>query len=147
MSGFDLILSSREKGDFAIYKYYGELDGVACAEAPGDDVPAFSIGFPARFANNWSGTLIPLLSYGFAHRERNRDHGSSFLRSLIGKPPTSLLPRVLFSGAAALGNSGGGLFNLKGELLGIHCCYHETLGEENGLEAFYSPHEVIHALP
>ena len=118
-------------GDAAVMKYEGNIEGVDLAKLiePNCEHRSFSIGYPGCFKQLYSGPQInPMLSYGLAVIEEenpNLELEEDF--SLLPLPPkyeyASIpipLGWIFYSGVASTGNSGGGLFNMDGKLMGIH---------------------------
>ena len=120
-------------GDLAIYELPFIVDGVDLANDTSSDLDAVLVGYPARFTKVWSEQLQPLCSYGRATIVQPRppqkpqfglpspsfaDFSKHVRRNTRGEIPTQL-PKLDFTGVSRGGNSGGGLFNTDGQLIGI----------------------------
>lgn len=99
-------------GDIAVYKYDGPLDGVTICEEPLKEFQAFSIGYPGLHKSKWFTSLTPLLSFGYTNLGMRIGTGTAENKLELEKT-------IIFTGIGSNGNSGGGLFNLNGELVGI----------------------------
>ncbi|MDD5593924.1 MAG: serine protease [Candidatus Margulisbacteria bacterium] len=148
--------SDRAKGtkyegyDIAVFRYDGaEVAGVDTI-APGlNELPAFLVGYPGKLRGIWDQDGIPLLSYGFAtQRGQLAEAGRFFWQQPFEKPAVgqnSNSKLILFTGAAMSGNSGGGLFDIHGNLIGI-CQGPQVLLNGDKYESFYPIHELLEAL-
>lgn len=117
-------------GDVAILKYEGNIEGVDLAETfeANCEHKSFAIGYPGCFKQYYSGPQInPMLSYGLAAIEgansnlQIEDDFNTPLPTEYDHFNVSIpLDWIFYSGVMSNGNSGGGLFNLDGELIGIY---------------------------
>lgn len=118
-------------GDLAILKYEGNIEGVELAESLEQNTTykSFAVGFPECFRQYYQGSSFkPILSYGLAALEGTNellklDDNIFFLpapQKFDYAKAELPLNWIFYSGAATEGNSGGGLFNENGELIGIH---------------------------
>jgi len=104
--------------DLIIFAYEGEVPGVALAESYEEDQEVFCVGYPERFEDTWKDSLDPLVSFGKVATRKE-----PIIKEVIDwqtKEPYSIRKGdLLFSGVVLAGNSGGGLLNLEGKLIGI----------------------------
>ena len=124
------------RGDVAVFKYNGPIAGVEVGELNSEGrTQTFAIGFPGLHSDRWSEDLEPLLSFGFAYIIPKTKIANSYIDRLLAKYITlhdarrneNFLDEMIFTGITSGGNSGGGIFNLNGEILGV-CRGFEIIG-------------------
>ena len=146
-------------GDVAIFEYAGKVNGIEIGEVTEFDgfVGCFAIGYPAKFASEWAQDLNPLLSFGFANLPPKTRGLNTYVEQLIASRARldpqfaetlkeRHLNKVIFSGVTLPGNSGGGLYNLKGELVAVCRGPQGTIGKETGLREFYPIKKIFEEL-
>lgn len=148
-------LTPEPHGDVALFKYAGNIEGVELAEplVEGEVYQSFAIGFPSFFQRAYKENLNPLLSFGFVVRDSNATdgHGWQPCFSIPDKYNAYYrrinLSPLLFSGITTGGNSGCGLFNLEGKLIGI-CHGKSSVDSTTDKEPklFYSVNELFESL-
>jgi len=140
------------KGDIAIFEYNGPINGVEVSELNAKDrVQAFAIGFPGLHSDTWSKDLEPLLSFGFAYTNQKPKVANPYIDHLLAKHPSlsdsrkneRFLNKIIFTGVTTGGNSGGGVFNLSGEIIGVCKGPEGTIGKETGNREFYSIKQLL----
>jgi len=104
--------------DIAIFEYPGDKEGVDLANSSelGDSKFAMALGYPINFVDIWSKNLIPLVSFGTAYNKVDEMENVPFLKEQF---TNYFVDRIFFTGITLGGNSGGGLYNSYGELMGI----------------------------
>ena len=148
--------SAREQNlpvaDVAIFEYRGDSEGVQLVDPfeQGTSV-AVAIGYPGILLEEWQTTLQPLVSPGKAFIPKKEDKQlTPYLQRLFEKHGTTnahkQIPKIIFTGSTSGGNSGGGLFNLEGKLLGICRGPEGTIGKETGRKEFYPIIQVLKAI-
>lgn len=150
-------------GDIAIFSYDGDIEGVKVRNLAENEkiTDTFAIGYPGKYRKVWAEHLDPLISYGSASLKSKQQQNlrtAEYFQKLVSRMTAEQLEmytkrtqirnldKVIFSGVAMPGNSGGGLFDKDGNLLAVCRGAEGTIGKETGMHEFYPVAELLDEL-
>jgi hypothetical protein len=139
-------------GDIAVFEFNHPYDRVSVAQHNEQMEDTFVVGYPGSEVAKWSKTLEPVASFSQSYIKPAPPPPSAYMVELLKRLDeekatqaqiSKNVQKIIYSGAISGGNSGGGIFNQEGELLGICRGPQGTIGKETGLYEFYSISELL----
>ena len=145
LSRSSLVRIVTDEGDAGIFKYKGKAEGARCCDyLKAEEIyPACVVGY------SYNSNETPLFAFGYTSYESVAPDlfaGLEVPEELEHLQCKALQGALIFTGATVYGYSGSGLFNLKGELMGIHAGRGYIHDRENDRHITIKYSSYIHTL-